>query len=556
MSKQKLTLVSILAVFALLFAFGMALASDTNEVVYTGQGFTDGILDTEKCGPDADLGQDKDWVIADDGGYLKWILTAAGAESATITGPWGTFDMIQAGQGAYHKATDYYPIEELLAYPVTASWIGDVTGKVQLTVSNGCPGFVPKGEVKVTKTADTTYTREHLWDIAKKVETENEETVNGTPKIWLYIDGSGDETATWEVKVEYKAYKDKDFAVSGVIKVENTGNIPARVDDVSDYIETSSDIAAAVICPELPVTLEPGDKLECSYSATLPNKTPGTNFADASGVFLYPDKEIFGTFKETGTADITFGDPTTEINETVNVKDVKTVTVNDVSLTVHDKTLGTVTAPYGDTFDYDKEFKWADYGQDGCGSYTYDNTATIVETEQSASATLKVNVQCLIFKGETAWAANGDVPLELRYTQRGNWATYVKYAEKTTTLFAGQTIPVGTVTFSAVDNDKVTITVILTGDWEFEDVAENLKVQDYAEAPSGNPSPGLFDHKKTCDVDVNTCSIVVPANNFYGVHVNVGEWVPDPGFGSAKSYTIGSTLNTSMIFLPLTVSAR
>jgi hypothetical protein len=168
--------------------------------------------------------------------------------------------------------------------------------------------------------------------------------------------------------------------------------------------------------------------------------------------------------------------------------------------------------------------------------HQYDNTATIVETEQEADAALlKVNVQCFVFEGETAWAANGEEPLELRYTQRGNWATYVQYdgGEKTTTLFAGQTINVGSVTFSAPDTyDMVTITVALTGDWEFEDVAENLKVQDYADPPSGNPAPGGFDHKEDCDAESKTCSIKVPENNYYGVHVNVGQWVPNPLFPS------------------------
>jgi hypothetical protein len=214
--------------------------------------------------------------------------------------------------------------------------------------------------------------------------------------------------------------------------------------------------------------------------------------------------------------------PTEEINETVNVKDI-----SDLFGEVH---LGTVTAPNGDTFPYDKDFAWVDYGQEECGSHEYDNTATIVETGQSAAATLKVNVQCFVFEGETAWAANGDTPGQLRYTKRGNWATYVAYAEKCTTLFAGQTIDVGTVCFSGVVDGQVTITVELDVLWEFEDVAENLKVQDYASAPSGNPSPGLFDHKKTCDA-TGPCEIVVPENNYYGVHANVGQWVPDPDFG-------------------------
>ena len=138
---------------------------------------------------------------------------------------------------------------------------------------------------------------------------------------------------------------------------------------------------------------------------------------------------------------------------------------------------------------------------------------------------IEVPLVCYEFEGETAWAANGNYPLELRYTPRGNWATYVAYEgeAKTVTLFAGQTINVGTVEFSAPADDIVTITITLTGDWEFEDVAENVKIQDYEFAPSGNPAPGLFDHKDTATE--SPFSIDVPENNFYGVHVNVGYWV-------------------------------
>ena len=117
--------------------------------------------------------------------------------------------------------------------------------------------------------------------------------------------------------------------------------------------------------------------------------------------------------------------------------------------------------------------------------------------------------------GETAWAA-GD-----RYVSRGNWATYTPYAEGTVTLYAGQYMEAGTVSFSAVSGDMVTITITLNAGWRFEDVEENVKIQDYATAPSGNPAPGLFDWKGYATG--SSFSIDVPANNFYGVHVNV-EW--------------------------------
>lgn len=125
------------------------------------------------------------------------------------------------------------------------------------------------------------------------------------------------------------------------------------------------------------------------------------------------------------------------------------------------------------------------------------------------------------FAGETAWAAGN------RYVNRGNWATYTSYAnvEKTVTLWAGQTLNAGTVKFEP-DNGDVKITVTLAAGWRFalnpidEDAYDdNLKVQDYASAPSGNPAPGLFDHKKFVDGTIG--EIIVPNAAFYGVHVDV-----------------------------------
>jgi hypothetical protein len=516
-------IVALLMLVALV-AMGMsaALAND-NTVTYTGQGFSNGMLETEKCDP-VDLGQDKDFIVGPDGGYLKWILTASGAESATITGPWGTFDMIQAGGGAFHKATDYYPVDDLIAFPVTASWVGDVSGNIQLTVSNGCQGAFES--LDVSKTAVTSFEREHFWDIEKKVETENEEFVNGTPKIWLYTDGSGDETATWTVDVTYEGYEDSAHNVSGTITITNTGTLDAVITDISDKL-AGEDIS---IEPDivLPQTLAVGQSLNFSYSENVDGKVEGDNV-----VTVTSERDVYSATEPIDWDDALIN----EINRYVEVTDTNAgfalahgdpENENKVILDAHDYEKDEVIP-----FTYSEDFAYDDFVE--CGSFTYENIGKVIGDDElvlaEADATLKVNVQCLVFDGETAWAATGEVPLQLRYTNRGNWATYVQYAPKTTTLFAGQTMPVGNVTFGSADDGLVTITVNLNDGWEFEDVAENLKIQDYATAPSGNPAPGLFAHRKTCDATSNTCSIEVPANNFYGVHVNVGQWVPDPDFG-------------------------
>jgi hypothetical protein len=124
--------------------------------------------------------------------------------------------------------------------------------------------------------------------------------------------------------------------------------------------------------------------------------------------------------------------------------------------------------------------------------------------------------------GETAWAAG------CRYVTKGNWATYTSYSgvAKTVTLFAGQTMEAGTVYFSAPSGGNVTITIVLNAGWRFADVDENVKIQDYASPPAAvNPAPGLFAWKGYATV--SPFDIVVPENNFYGVHVNV-EWACCP----------------------------
>lgn len=115
---------------------------------------------------------------------------------------------------------------------------------------------------------------------------------------------------------------------------------------------------------------------------------------------------------------------------------------------------------------------------------------------------------------ETAWAFGP------RYTRRGNWATYTPYvAGSTVTVFAGQHFDAGTAHFSAINAGFVTVTITLNHGFRFADVGHNVKIQDYAMPPSGNPAPGRFAHKAAAAG--SPFAIVVPANNYYGVHLDV-----------------------------------
>ena len=445
-------------------------------------------------------------------GWIHWVFSTKGrsTEAKLVLGGSGS-GTYQPGEplnaNVWHFYTPYFELDELTATIYLNGRPGPGGG---LVISDYCPGL--NEELTVTKTVETSYDREHEWDIEKMVETDNGMTLkDGTPKIWLYANGNGNEEAEWIIDVTYEGYEDINHKVFGEVTIENTGSLDAVITDIEDLLageEIDIDFGEVLV---FPYTLEVGEKLEGTYEEEVENKIEGENVLTVT-----TERDIYDASEE-----IIWGDPDEELYETVNIKDISDL-FGDVDL-------GEVTAPNDGQFKYKEFFAWEDYYDvDGPFSFTFENTATIVETGQFAEAVLKVNVQKLLFKGETAWAANGNKPGELRYENPGNWATYVEYddEEKTTTLFAGQNIDVGTVEFSAPANGEVTITVNLTGGWEFEDVAEYLKVQDYESAPSGNPSPGLFDHKIS---EGNT--ITVPQNKFYGVHVNVGQWVPDPDFG-------------------------
>lgn len=166
------------------------------------------------------------------------------------------------------------------------------------------------------------------------------------------------------------------------------------------------------------------------------------------------------------------------------------------------------------------------YGDTGMFAPTNPNNPNN-EPYDISHVTFCYNEADICYQEETAWATG------TRYVTKGNWAMYVKYdgAEKTVDLIAAQNVIAGTVTFSAPVDGWVTITVNLTGGAIFyydanDEFDDNLKVQDYATAPNTTPAPGQFDWKEQIPVGSTTGEIVVPANNFYGVHVDLALPVP------------------------------
>ena len=222
----------------------------------------------------------------------------------------------------------------------------------EVTDSDDCTTTVH--ELTVNKTAETSYTRTYLWDISKSV----------TPEIWNLFTGETG-TSRYTVSVDKTGYVDSDWAVQGNIAVDNPAPMPANLAGVVDVVSTG--INAAVTCP---AEVVPADgSLLCSYSTSLPNADSRLNTATAT---LNNNND--GTTDFSGDANVEFDleVPTTEVDAEVNVTD----------------TNGEAWGPVSDdtTFpNYERSFTCDD------DKGTHGNTATIIETDQTASASVTVN---------------------------------------------------------------------------------------------------------------------------------------------------------------------
>ena len=345
--------------------------------------------------------------------------------------------------------------------------------------------------LEVSKTAEGEYDREVTWELEKSVDPA------------FHSGGLGSTfESTWSVVATKTDSGPMNFRVTGEITIDN----PAAIDQdffVVDFLDDGTE--ADVSCPTY--TVPAGGSVVCTYVAEPADDSATLNTATVSA---------------DGNADQIATDG---IDWTENLTGFDTARLVDERFDYDEWISATTQLIEPEPFECSADF--ADYGEDGFYSFTETNVAELYVGDAVLMASATVTIECrLQFQGETAWAANGDAPGSLRYNLRGgNWATYVQYfgVEKTTTLFAGQTTAVGTVVFSDPVDDMVTITVYVELEgWIVDPNDMTLAVQDYANAPSGNPSPGLFDHKATCDA--TSCTIEVPENNFYGVHVNVGYW--------------------------------
>jgi hypothetical protein len=226
-------------------------------------------------------------------------------------------------------------------------------------------------ELQVSKTANTSLTRTHTWNIAKSVDNSSLTLQKGESFIVKYT-----------IDVTHTGSNDSNWAVTGNIKIDNPDPTnAAEVTNVADVIskQGDSDITPTVDCGgSTSFTIPAGGSKTCTYGTSLPDGTDRTNTATVT----------------TSASSAVGGGSAQKAVSFANA----TVTEKDTSVNVTDSwkgPLGTVTVGESPkSFTYNRDI--GPYNE--CGQYKVDNTATFTTNDTGSTgsddATVDVNVPC------------------------------------------------------------------------------------------------------------------------------------------------------------------
>ncbi len=341
--------------------------------------------------------------------------------------------------------------------------------------------LLPALEVK--KTAAGEWDRKVTWELDKSVAPD---TFSGFP---------GDTfNAIWKVVATKNDSGPKNFRVTGGITITNPALIPQTF-SLEDVLTGAREDLVNVDCPAY--TVPAGNKVVCAYEASQPDATATLNIATVTAV---------GNKPQVATA---------EVNWKENLDGYDEGTLKDERF-AYEKVIGVST-----TVDFPEAFACppAESGLYVGGFYSFEviNWATL-NGNLNLSDSAKVTVNCRLpkFQEETAWG--GDTGFNIMSPGQW-WYIFDTSKASTQTIWAGQTIPVGTVTVSEAVGGKRTITINLTGGWMLQSVSEPVKIQGYAAIPGDAPAPGQFKTYKGSMLVVE-----VPDYAFYAIHLDVGIW--------------------------------
>ena len=339
-------------IFAICAGSIMTLSSvfAANTTTWDGNGTANGFCTDNTSDTSVPAGQQQWLFILTSPGAGPWTLTAH-FDPATSPDP-AVVSGVQQGGGSIHFTVNTAIGAKLLSASATNGTANSV-----LTVSH----CTYHAQLQVSKTAATTFTRDFDWTIVKSVDQDT-----------LTLAPGEQHTVNYTVAVTKDAGIDSDWAVSGTISVKNPDSHNAAngvnvTDSISGYGGT-----VPVSCPS--TTIAAGATMNCTYGPiSLPDATSRINTATATTTTVAIDGG-------SGTADVTFGAPTTISDNCVDISDTIA------------GSLGNTCASH--TYNYSSNII-ADNLQ--CGDNTINNTASLVSDDgntKTSSAAVHVTVAC------------------------------------------------------------------------------------------------------------------------------------------------------------------
>jgi hypothetical protein len=429
-------------------------------------------------------------------GEKAFTLSQAGAANKTVH----VTDSYGGALGTV-TATDSAPFASAtFTYSRTFAGVGgtctdyDNTAKITETGQSAdkkvtvCVGL----DLTVSKTAAGTFNRAYLWSISKRAD-----------KTTVNIADGGTATFTYTVEVAQTGINDSGWTLSGVITITNPNDWEAiTLTGLTDVVDNGG---TCTVAPGLYVVPKSGS-LDVAYSCSYTSATAlsGTNTATATW-----DKAAY--FTPTGNAS---GEKAFTLSQAGAAN--KTVHVTDS----YGGALGTVTAtdsaPFASaTFTYSHDFAGV-----GGTCKSYDNTAKITETGQTASKTVTVCVGKDLTVSKTAAGT---------YDRTYLWSIS-KRADKTTVNIADG----GTATFNyTVEVEQTGFTdsgwtlnghIIITNPNDWEDITLTGLTDEVSNGGTCTVDPGPYLVLASGSLDVKYSCTYSSASALSGKNTATATW--------------------------------
>jgi uncharacterized cupin superfamily protein len=344
-----------------------------------------------------------------------------------------------------------------------------------------------------TKTAKGSYDRKITWDLSKTVTPQS--TFSGK---------AGDSfDYTWNVGATKSVVQDN-YKVTGEITINNPAAI-SQTFSVTDELDQPAGTLANVDCnsdlfgDQSSATVPANTTYVCTYTASTSTATLNT-----------------ATVKAAGNSDVK---ATAPVSYTAKV-------IGDEQVTLADQLLGYSKLISGNTSETFPKTFTCPTDPTKYTNYTFTKSITNVanltgpNTKLSKDATVKFT--CTYpWRSETATGAG------IRYPGTSNWFMYTPYQTTKVDLIAGQNYDAGDI-YMTRSGGNTYIKVTLASGFRFANVTQNLKIQDFAKAPTKYVQPGNFKYKFSVAQGANTYTAKIPGETakFYGIHADVERYVP------------------------------